>query len=74
MKVTPIIGYSQTVRWHRKDLQELAIGSVHLGGWRKQSGLNSGPAVKYLLETGPIVLIFDGHYSHMNIAISLKKA
>ena len=29
------------------------------------------PAVKHLAETGPVVMFFDGHYSHMSIGIHL---
>jgi len=31
------------------------------------------PAVKHLLSTGPVILIFDGHYSHMSFSL-IKKA
>ena len=31
------------------------------------------PAVRYLLESGPIILFFDGHFSHMSIAL-IKRA
>lgn len=31
------------------------------------------PAVKYLLKTGPVVLFFDGHFSHMSISL-IKRA
>ena len=31
------------------------------------------PAVKHLTETGPVVLFFDGHFSHLSIAL-IKKA
>ena len=31
------------------------------------------PAVKHLLITGPVVLFFDGHFSHMSISL-IKKA
>ncbi len=31
------------------------------------------PAVKHLVETGPVVMFFDGHYSHLSIAL-IKKA
>ena len=31
------------------------------------------PAVRHLLRTGPVVLLFDGHFSHMSIHL-IKKA
>ena len=31
------------------------------------------PAVKHLTETGPVVMFFDGHYSHLSIAL-IKRA
>ena len=31
------------------------------------------PAVHHLLETGPVILFFDGHFSHMSITL-IKKA
>ena len=56
-----------------------ACYSVSESGWMEESNyikwfeMQFYPSVKHLLETGPVVLFFDGHFSHMSINL-IKKA
>ena len=56
-----------------------ACYGVSESGWMEESNYIKWfeqqfyPVVKHLLETGPIVLFFDGHFSHMSISL-IKKA
>ena len=44
---------------------------VSSSGWMEEANLRKWfelqfyPAVKHLTETGPVVMLFDGHYSHL---------
>ena len=52
-----------------------ACYGVSQSGWMEEANylkwfeMQFHVAVKHLLETGPIVLFFDGHYSHMSISL-----
>ena len=56
-----------------------ACYSVSESGWMEESNLLKWfeqqfyPSIKHLLTTGPVVLFFDGHFSHMSISL-IKKA
>ena len=56
-----------------------ACYGVSQSGWMEEFNylkwleLQFYPAVKHLLATGPVVLFFDGHFSHMSISL-IKKA
>lgn len=56
-----------------------ACYGVSQSGWMEELNylkwfeLQFYPAVKHLLATGPVVLFFDGHFSHMSISL-IKKA
>ena len=56
-----------------------AFYGVSQSGWMEELNFSKWfelqfyPAVKYLTETGPVVLFFDGHYSHLGIPL-IKKA
>ena len=43
---------------------------IHFFKWLEQQ---FNPFTKHLVETGPVVLFFDGHYSHLSIAL-IKRA
>ena len=51
---------------------------VSSSGWMEEANfekwfqLQFYPAVKHLTETGPVVMFFDGHYSHLGIPLILK--
>ena len=56
-----------------------AVYSTSQSGWMEEANYVNWfekqfyPAVKHLLDTGPVVLFLDGHYSHMSINL-IKRA
>ena len=55
-----------------------ACYGVSSSGWMEEANfekwfeLQFYPAVKHLLETGPVVMLFDGHYSHLGLSLIMK--
>ena len=57
------------IRGQRVGQQARIMGLANLKWFEKQFY----PAVRHLLETGPVMLFFDGHFSHMSITL-IKRA